>query len=645
MKSAVFLSTLSILGALALVPSVSADWPMWGGDLSNNMRATEPQGIPLDIEAGKRASGSEDIDMALTKNVLWVEKLGSQTYGTPTIAGGKVFVGTNNESPRDQSILGDRSAVMAFDEASGEFLYQISSPKLGAGKVSDWEFLGICSSPTIVGDEGFYVTNRCEILAFDVNGLGDGNDGMTNETGYKGGPDEAPIELTATDGDILWNYDMRGELGVFPHNVASSSVLPMGDKLFCTTSNGVDWTHLNVPQPGSPSLVVLDRATGEYLGELDAEEMSLILHCSWSSPAGATIDGEEMVFFAGGDGFCYGLGTEPVLAEGEDPEDPLALRFLPLKWKYDANPKDYREDADGNPIKYATYEGPSECISSPVVYKDMVYVLIGQDPEHGEGVGHLSCLDAKTGKPIWTSRELERSISTPSIVDDILYVADYTGRVFCFDALTGEKYWEFDTKGHIWGSTAVVDDHVYIANEEGELYVLATGKELKELSMVDFPGAIYTSPVFANGRMYLATMTHLYAFGEKKSAAAGGVPAAPAPAPVASLPSLGGNSFESGSARLTSAARGVLGKTAGFLRKNPGVRLAIGGHTDSSGSDELNLELSQKRADSVRDALIQEGIAGDRLTAKGYGESAPIASNDDEAGKAKNRRVELKVVQ
>ncbi|MEZ5302060.1 MAG: PQQ-binding-like beta-propeller repeat protein [Verrucomicrobiales bacterium] len=61
------------------------------------------------------------------------------------------------------------------------------------------------------------------------------------------------------------------------------------------------------------------------------------------------------------------------------------------------------------------------------------------------------CIDPKEGKVIWASKEVERTISTCSVADGLVYIADYTGRVHCFDAVGGTKYWEFDTKGHIWG--------------------------------------------------------------------------------------------------------------------------------------------------------------------------------------------------
>ncbi|HEY1082862.1 MAG TPA: PQQ-binding-like beta-propeller repeat protein, partial [Prosthecobacter sp.] len=92
--------------------------------------------------------------------------------------------------------------------------------------------------------------------------------------------------------------------------------------------------------------------------------------------------------------------------------------------------------------------------------------------------------------------------------------ADYTGRLFCLDAKTGKEYWKFDTKGHIWASPLVADGKVYIGNEEGELFILAEGKELKELSTIEFPAPLLSGLVAANGCLYVATHTHLYCFKE-----------------------------------------------------------------------------------------------------------------------------------
>src|SRR5512146_2793532 len=92
-------SRLPLLGALLALPLASAkDWPMWGGTPSRNMVA-EAHGIPDDINSGKFLPKTETIDPKTTKNVRWIAKLGSQAYGSPVVAGGRVFVGTNNEAP------------------------------------------------------------------------------------------------------------------------------------------------------------------------------------------------------------------------------------------------------------------------------------------------------------------------------------------------------------------------------------------------------------------------------------------------------------------------------------------------------------------------------------------------------------------
>jgi outer membrane protein OmpA-like peptidoglycan-associated protein len=104
---------------------------------------------------------------------------------------------------------------------------------------------------------------------------------------------------------------------------------------------------------------------------------------------------------------------------------------------------------------------------------------------------------------------------------------------------------------------------------------------------------------------------------------------------------LEGVNFITDSAELTPESKSTLDRTAASLRAWPEVRVEIGGHTDSVADDAYNLELSQRRAETVRAYLIHEGIHASRLVAKGYGETRPIAPNDTESGRAKNRRVEL----
>ena len=487
--------------------SKGSDWPMWGRTPDRNMIG-EAKNLPVNVEPGDYVSGTDDIDPSTTENVLWVAKLGSQAYGNVTVAGGKVFAGTNNESPRDPKQLGDRGVLMAFNEDTGEFEWQLLIPKLGAGKVSDWEYVGLCSSPAVEGNKVYVVTNRGEAVCLDLNGLANGNDGPFQDEANYMSADGNPVELSNGHADILWIYDMREELGVFPHNVSSCSPLVVDDLLYVSTSNGVDWSHNNIPAPFSPALVALNKTTGELVGEEASQVSERVLHASWSSPAYGDINGNPLIIWGGGDGICYGFEPKPVVgSEGYE--------ILNEVFRYDANPPEYRMK-EGKPIKYATYPGPSEIISTVVVHDNKAFALIGQDPEHGDGVGMLSAIDASmkgdiTGKAIWTYKDIGRTVSTPSIYNGMIFVAEYDGDIHCLDLDTGKVNWVHATDSRIWGSTLVADEKVYLPNEDGQLVVLAATKEKEELATVEFFTPIYSSPVVAKDVLYVATQTHLYA--------------------------------------------------------------------------------------------------------------------------------------
>ena len=152
--------------------------------------------------------------------IKWSVKLGSHTYGNPVISGGKVFVGTNNASPRDPKYKGDRNVLMCFNEADGKFLWQLVVSKVQGE--ADYHELGICSSPTVDGNRVYTVTSHCEILCLDTNGLYDGNQGpFLDEAQYLAKPLDyrftlghdgpivnltpaPPVKLAPTDADILW---------------------------------------------------------------------------------------------------------------------------------------------------------------------------------------------------------------------------------------------------------------------------------------------------------------------------------------------------------------------------------------------------------------------------------------------------------
>jgi outer membrane protein assembly factor BamB len=526
--------TSAVALAAGLITSSGKDWPQWGGTQSRNMYSPE-KGLPAQFDPGKFKQGTEEVDLKTTKNVKWVAKLGSQSYGNVTVAGGKVFVGTNNEPPRDPRHQADRSILVCFDEKTGEFLWQLVVPKLKSGKVNDWESLGLLSSPTVEGNRVYVVTSRCEVMCLDVNGQANGNDGPFKDEAkyFVMDTGKAPEEVGPKDADIIWKYDMMDELGVFPHNASNCSVLVLDDLVFACTSNGQDWTHSNIPSPLSPSFIALNKKTGEFVAEDDAKLGPRIFHGQWSSPSTTKINGKDLVFFGGGDGWCYAFDPKPVKSDDST--------FLKIVWKADCNPPEYKTQ-NGKPIRYPAAEGPSEINATPVPYKNRVYVATGQDPEHGEGVGHLVCLDAtKTGDitksgVVWSYKGIHRSISTVSIdpESNLLFVGDFSGFVHCLDPETGKVYWVHDMKAHMWGSTFVADGKVYVGDEDGDFVVLASSKEKKILSKINVDGReqdgpnlgapVYGTPVVANGVIYIQSNTHLYAFYDAARATSDEVP-------------------------------------------------------------------------------------------------------------------------
>ena len=121
-------------------------------------------------------------------------------------------------------------------------------------------------------------------------------------------------------------------------------------------------------------------------------------------------------------------------------------------------------------------------------------------------------------------------------------------------------------------------------------------------------------------------------------------PPPPPPAPPArgtKIAHLPGANFAFDKSNLTAEGRARVREAAAVLKQHPTVRVAVNGYTDSIGSDAYNMRLSERRAQTVADALIEDGIARSRLDVRGFGKSNPIASNSTEAGRAENRRVEV----
>jgi outer membrane protein assembly factor BamB len=460
-----------VLVVLAASVSVSAtDWPMWGGTPSRNM-VSALTGMPTkwDVKTGA--------------NVKWMAALGSQSYGNPVVAGGVVLVGTNNEAMRDPKQGGDRGVLMAFKESDGEFLWQATFEKLASGRANDWPFQGIASSPLVIGEVAYFTTNRGQIVAADIRGHQDSeNDGPLKDEKLTG----------KNDPDFLWIFDMMEEVGAFPHNLANCSPVPAGELIVCGTGNGQDESHVNVPSPKAPSIIALNRTTGKLVWE-DNSVGERILHGQWSAPAVGSIGGVMQVVHGQGDGWIRGYEAE----SGKK------------LWEFDTNPKDSVWPKTRN-----------ELIATPVIVDDVVFIQNGQDPEHGEGVGHAYAIDAtkrgditQTGQ-IWHFDKIRRSISTAAVYEGIVYLADFSGFLHAVDAKTGKPYWTHDMFAAVWSSPMIVDGKLYLGDEDGDIVVMQPGKEVKVISEMNMGSSVYSTVVPANGTLFVMNRNQLWALAE-----------------------------------------------------------------------------------------------------------------------------------
>ena len=469
-KAIVFLAVvLGSTGVSRLTASEpnTGDWPMWGGTPDRNM-VSAMKGLPTDW------------DVKTKKNIKWAADLGSQSYGNPVVAGGMVFVGTNNEGLRDPKQPGDRGVLMAFRESTGEFLWQQTHIKLESGRANDWPYQGVASSPLVQDGRLYYVSNRAVLFCLDIEGFRDGeNDGPVTDE-----------KLTSpTDPDVIWSFDMMEEVGTYPHNLANSSPTVWGDLLFVSTSNGQDESHVNVPSPRAPAIIAVNKLTGKLIWEDNSVE-DRILHGQWSTPAVGTIGGVVQVVSAQGDGQVRGY-------------EALTGKKL---WEFDTNPKDAVWPKTRN-----------EVIATPVIYQDRVYIANGQDPEHGEGTGHFYAIDAtkrgditQTGR-IWHFDKLRRSISTAAVADGLVYISDFSGYLYCLDANTGQEYWMHDLFAATWASPFVADGKIYIGDEDGDVTVLQHGKEKKVLAEMNMGNSVYATPAPAHGALFLNNRNQLFA--------------------------------------------------------------------------------------------------------------------------------------
>ncbi len=475
----------------------AADRPQWGQRFSRNM-ASEETGLP------------DTFDLASGKNVKWSASLGTESYSSPVVASGRVLIGANNGQPRDPRHQGDRGVLLCLDEADGSLCWQLVVPKFQGDVYLDWPRAGICSTPTAEGNRVYVVTNRAEVVCLDLLGQANGNDGPYRDEGrHMVLPGQPPMDVRPIDADVIWLFDMRAGVGMHPHDAAHSSILIHGQYLYLNTGNGVDRTHRRIPSPDAPSLIVLDKTTGKLVAQDNERIGPRVFHCTWSSPALGEVGGRPLVFFGGGDGVCYAFrALSPSAAPGP-------VQHLQRVWRFDCDPTAPKENL--NRYKRNRRISPSNIKSMPVFHNNRLYVTVGGDIWWGKEQAWLQCIDpAQTGDVtetalLWSYPLNHHCCSTPAIHDGLVFVADCGHKVHCVDAETGQPYWTHETDGEIWGSTLVADGKLYIGTRAEDFWILAAEKQKKVIGRAELDAPTCSSPVAANGVLYVATLQRLWA--------------------------------------------------------------------------------------------------------------------------------------
>lgn len=499
------------------------DWPQFGRTAHRN-NVADAKNLPVQWTVGKFDPNTNRWVGGGSPNVLWVAKLGTESYGSPVVAGGKVFCATNNGAgylARYPAKV-DLGCLLAFRQSDGQFLWQHSCEKLKSPPEVDYPRVGMCSCPLVEGNRLWVVTNRAEVVCLDTEGA------ANNES------------------KVVWSFDMMARLGVVQHNMANCSVTAAGDLLLVCTSNGVDSVHESIPAPDAPSFIALDKQSGQLVWA-DNSPGKNILHGQWSSPAFGVLGGVPQAIFAGGDGWLYSFLAEPT-PDGKPK----------LLWKFDCNPKESVWDEGGQ-------GGRNSIVATPVIYQGRVYIATGEDPESGESQADLWCIDPtrrgdvsaelvvdRDGKPvppqrtravdpdaghqvrrnpnsaaIWHYRgfdanrdgklefneTMHRSLGMVAIQDDLLVIGDYGGLVHCLDAKSGRVHWTHDLLAAVWGSPLIADGKVYLGTQDGDVVVFEHAPKFKLLATNGMEGAVYGSPVVAGGVLYISTATHLFAIG------------------------------------------------------------------------------------------------------------------------------------
>lgn len=522
------LRLLALTAGLSLVicqGARSEDWPALGRDRTRN--SVSPEKNPprrWQVKGGEFAAGgdSDALEADRDVNVRWKGDLPGRSYATPVVSQGLVWIGASYYPGNTDEKPG--GSLCCFRESDGALVYERRTEPLPS-RANDAGWPGLGGSPLIEGENLWYVTNRWEVVCLDIAPVLAG----------KGVPRER------------WIVDLIKEYGVFPRSAlmgppSHCSIAPSyGERIFVTTGNGIDEASIKAPAPEAPALVCLDKNTGGMLWT-DRSPGGNVHFAETASPLVAEVAGHGQVVVPQGDGWLRSF----------DPDSGEVL------WEFDLNRKETVLELGGGGERNHSW-------SSPVLYEDRIYVTTGQQAEYGEGAGRLVCVDPtrrgdissqlavdRAGKPlpkrrvqavvasdgeraipnpnsglIWEldashadfKRQFHRSLSSVAIDKGLLITADFAGLVQCLDARSGKFHWSYDALAPIWGAPLLVDGQVYVADDDGDVMHFRLSADFEVATARDAPPTVTlpqmtsSSPIFAGGTLYIASMDILYAIG------------------------------------------------------------------------------------------------------------------------------------
>lgn len=450
------LVSASLCGVGAVQAVQGADYPQWGGSASRNNVSAE-RGLAADWAPGKFDRKTGKWDPSTARNIKWMANLGSQTYGTPVIADGRVFVGTNNSSGHLKRYPDDidLGCVLCFREQDGEFLWQFSAEKLPTGRVNDWPLMGIASSPLVEKDRAWLVSNRGEVVCLDTHGFYDEEDdgpALAEEAALFDYRHDHQVESRKLFQETIAALD-RSELPANLRDLIAKADELLPEKIDLRVDKpGERWSfqakvadlprefHLARQGPrlrGFKKVLPADKREADVVWRFDmmkqlgSQQHNLATCCitSWKDTlfvctGNGVGDDHNTVpapdapsFFAmdkhtgtvlwtsnlPGANIHHGQWSAPAVGLlGGVPQvifcggDGWVYSFHAEKWDSGRPRLLWKFDTNAKDAVLDLYSRGTrnEPIAPPVLYDNKVFVTTGQDPEHGEGPGCIWCIDA-----------------------------------------------------------------------------------------------------------------------------------------------------------------------------------------------------------------------------------------------------------